>query len=205
MNADIEGLDADLKAQWKIIESAREEARALRELRDEALDAHLATLTDEQIMGDEQLLRQVLREAWSHSGASRIVKRLYATGRQDVTVGGVDGRDEWADDVLPALQLHLTQHQGVAELEEAIKAWASTWAMGRPDLHIGITERTLSRWGSYHILYRPGKVVAELVGPYGREILTGPLRACLERAASDCYYLNPDGTPAGDDRPDYDY
>lgn len=209
MNEDIDGLDTQVQACWKVIDAAHEELRALRELRDEALDAHLATLTVGDILNDEALLRRVLREAFHHSGASKIVHALYATGRKDLATEGIDGRDEYAADVLPALQLQLTRNQDVEELEQAIRAWADKWALGRTDLRISILERTLSRWGSYHLVWPVGKVCGVLEGPYGSEILSGPLRVLLERAASEYYYLNADGTAAPDEKDDegyrYDY
>jgi hypothetical protein len=204
VNEDIDNISAEMAEQREILRRAHDELLALGELRDEYLDRHLATLTDEQIMGDEPLLRRVLKEAFYHRGASKIVHRLYSTGRQDVVAENVDGRDEWEGSALPALDLRLIEGQDVEELEGAIQAWAGTWALGRPDLRIGITERTLSRWGGYHLIYRPGKVLAELEGPYGREILLAPLRACLERIAQDFWCQRADGS-SGDPDDDYPY
>jgi hypothetical protein len=198
MNEDIDSLDRDMDAQRDIMGRAREEFDTLRELRDEALDRHLATLTDEQIMGDEQLLRRVLREGFYHRGASTISHRLYATGRQDVVAESIDGRGEGDEDLqaLPALQLRLKYRQATGPVAECMRAWAAVWALGRADLRVDILEQTLSRWASWRLSWDLASGRCEVgTSSYGGPEAEGTLEEMLRYVADKLWY---EGGPACD-------
>jgi hypothetical protein len=203
MNEDIDALDRDMDAQREIARRAHEELTALRELRDEALDAHLATLTDERIMGDEQLLRRLLREGFHHSGASKLVHRLYSTGRRDVVAEGIDGRGEGDEDLqaLPALQLRFKYRQATGPVAECMRAWAAVWALGRADLSVDILEQTLSRWASWRMVWDLVSDRCEVrSSSYGGADAEGTLEEMLRHVAEKLWY---EGGPACD-RDDYD-
>lgn len=194
MNADIDSLDRDIAEQFKILSAARDELGALRELREEALAAHLATLSDAAIMQDEALLRRVLREAFNYSAPSQVVHRLYATTRQDIVAEGIDGRDAYLNDSLPALQLRLKYRQAIGDVAEAMRSWARVWALGRPDLRVGIMERDLSRWASYKLVWRLNGGQCEVrSSDYGSPIVEGPLEDCLRYIAENLWL---DGGPS---------
>ncbi len=173
----------------------QEQFKAVREARDEAVSARIAGWSDADIMGDEQRLRWVLQESFYHSDASKRVHVMYATGRKDVVAESVDGRDEVEGAVLPALQLRLSYRQPVGELAEAMRSWAATWALGRPNLVVGILEHTLSRWASYGLLWDLKTGRAALRSNGYRELKEGPLEELLAVIAED-YWL--EGGPRSD-------
>lgn len=189
MNDDIRALDEDLKAQFAILDRAREEMTCLRELRNEALDEHLATLTDEAIMGDDTLLRTLLREAEYHRGASKLMRRLHGTGRQDVVAEGMDGREEYAGESFPALQVRLDYRQDTAPVAACLRAWAAVWALGRASLSVGILEQTLSRWASWKLVWDLEADTCEVRSSnYGRAEMEGTLEEALQHVATKLWY-----------------
>jgi hypothetical protein len=193
---DLADLDAQREQLGKEYRRICDELGAVRDLRDGAVDARLAELTDDEIMGDEPTLRWVLRESFSHSGASKRVKTLSKIDVPGVSIGGIDGRDEYADQVLPNLHLMLLKDQEIGAVAEAVRRWSKVWALGRADLYVGITERTLSERGSFSIMYDPATDNAHLTRlTYGHRtsLEDGPLDAVLRVVARDVWYERSDG------------
>jgi hypothetical protein len=208
---DLEYVDrelAALEAQRAELAARREEldadAKRWRESKDAAVDLKLELLTDEQIMGNEATIRWMCRESYWHNGAGNRKKALQKVTLAAEGVGdlsGYDGRDEYAQDVLPCIPLALVKGQDVAPLAAAIRAWAAVWALGRPDVIVDVMERTLSSRCSYGGRY---DVAADTLYlrtlTYGREELVkdGPLEEVLAYMAEHVWYRKPGSEGAWD-------
>lgn len=155
--------DEDYRTQRARLEAllaeARERARVAGEecsLHFKAIEAldglRLARLTDEEILGSEDLRRWVCK--LSGQDAYQRYRRLQ---EQDLPRGlwveGQDGRDEWYGQQLPILRVGLQRRQPVEGLPDAIRAWADRWALGRPDMPLSIIEQSLSVNGSWSMVW----------------------------------------------------
>jgi len=169
------------------------ELKALCDLRDAAVDARLAELTDAEILGSADLREWMCREGFSHTGAHHRLKALHeaaglshATGAYTETI---DIRtDELAERCLPALQLALVRGQQVADLADAIHAWSLVWLMGRDDILVSVREASNAEHGSYGGTYEPQTGVMSLrVRRYGHDspVKEGDLLEVLQYVARE--------------------
>src|SRR3954465_2405300 len=195
----IEEVLTDIKQRRAAIAPDREALDARSKLwraeHDAAIDLKLELYSDAEIMADEQLLRWLLKASWAHDGAGKRKHVLTKPAVPELRDEYVDGRDGWAEDVLPALQLSLVKDQEVKDVADALRAWVKTWALGRPDLHVSIMERTLSRHCSYALNYYPATDTAALETHPSyrlRENLSElPLEELLAVVARDYWYRKP--------------
>lgn len=193
----LEEAKADLDAYRVDYAAMQERWTRVREAHEAAIDLRLEELTDAEIMADEATLRWVLREGFSHSGAARVKKRLAHIDVQGLRgEGGYDGRDEWAEHMLPILHIALVRDQETAEAAEVIREWAEVWALGRPDVPLDITERTLSEHGSYGGMYDVASGTATVrKRVWGRDqpVVSGPLDEVLAHLAKHVWYERAQG------------
>lgn len=198
----LEEAQADLDA-YRVDQAAMQERWThVREAHEAAIDLRLEELTDAEIMGDEATLRWMLKASWSHRGASERKHRLAKPGVPELADEYTDGRAEWEQDVLPALQLRLKRDQDITHVAEALRVWARIWALGRPDLHISILERTLSERASYGLTYYVATDTActdnmrRYVHEQGAEM---PLEDVLKLVAKNCWYESDNPADLEDD------
>jgi len=149
VNEELQALDDERDALDARFAELRAYAAELAVRRDRAVQAHLDTLTDEQLRTDETAKRWLLRVASVHQGAYRRMQTVAAVGAEGARAIHMDGREEYSGDYLLRLDLALTQYQPVEALADAIRSWAGEWGLGREDIPVHVTESSCSAYGSY--------------------------------------------------------
>lgn len=204
MNEEIQALDAKGDILRERHAAVIAELKVHRAVRDAAVQRHLDTLTDEQLLTDETARRWLLKESFAHPGAHQRTRQVAAVGADGVTVEGYDTREEYEADVLPGLRLALKQHQPVEALADAIRSWAGTWALGREDIPVDILDVNCGERGLYGGRYYIADDRLEVgVSHYGHisNIADGPLVDGLKYVSDNLAYERADGH---DDEDDYE-
>lgn len=151
-NAELDQQLAAARAEHKVTGGR---VRALGKAQTGLMETRLRSLTDEEILADEGLLRWLLKHACYNSDAYDRARLLQAHGRPDLYLTGVDGRDEYANQGLPLLCLTLVRDQPVTDLAPVVREWYARWALGREEVPIDILEHTGSEHGSWTAFWKP--------------------------------------------------
>lgn len=162
---------------------------------DKLIDRLVLTYTDEELFADSDKLRKLFDYAFFNSGASNRAKKLMVP-HENVSYGRIDGRDDFFN--LPGFVLHLSYKQDVTEVVKIIRDWVAKFALGRPDIVIGVVDHTLSQFGFYRLHY----FVDDEIGDMHEVSFTrfsrtesrfnGNLIECLEYLAEHAYYEGPE-------------
>lgn len=157
-----------------------------------AVGVVFAELSDEEVLASEELRAWVCAE-YDHGGSAcyNRYQELAKPRTRNLTLGGYDAREEYDGQYLPMITLLLDYRQDLTEVETALGDWAALWALGRPDIRLGVMDVSCSYNGSWSVFWDLETGAAEVrIRVYGRDTTKceGTLAEALTYIAEHAWY-----------------